>query len=132
MACETDGQNQHHQPLAWSATPHKPGDDDDTDEEEEDEEDDDDFHTVAGDLATEMEEALAAETGDPNASLVGALVSLEKSINTQCQLMNKRLNKDRWALKSAADATRAPVLGSALPKVATRTDKVSLLDVCFR
>lgn len=129
--CDTDGLagghsiTQQHQPLASNASHHKPIDDDE-EEEDDDDEEDDDFHTVAGDLATEMEEAAAAERNEEsNGALVGALVSLEKSINAQCQLMNKRLNKDRWALKSAADATRAPVLGSALPKVATRTDKVS-------
>lgn len=89
-----------------------------------DDDDDDDFHTVAGDLATEMDEPPEV---DPERTLVSAIVSLERSISSQCQLISKRLSKEKWSHKTAAEVVRAPVIGAALPKAATRTERVNSL-----
>lgn len=64
--------------------------------------------------------------GGAEKSLVGALISLEHTINQHCQLLNKKLRRERAVLKNTtSDTARTPIVTSALPKVAFRTDKVS-------
>lgn len=68
--------------------------------------------------------------GEAEKSLVGALISLEHTINQHCQLLNKKLRRERAVFKnSVSETARTPIVSSALPKAAIRTDKVSAVGI---
>jgi len=58
--------------------------------------------------------------GGTDVSLIGAIRSLERTINNHCQLLNRKLRRDR-TMKMPSEGTRIPAI---LKTPALRTDKV--------
>lgn len=85
--------------------------------------------TNSDEETSDLEETHPGAGADTERGLVGALRSLERTLNNHCLLLNRRLRREMTAKGGPQTETivdRASVSGPSMPKTAQRGDKVMI------